>query len=132
MTEYLKINSFVFFIVSILFGCNSQNSSKTLTKENANKGEKLFNTVGCPMCHSVSGETKYGPSLNNILNTNVCVIRKGEKLSLTIDREYIRRSIQNPDYEKVINFQNRRMPKPELSPEEIEYIIDYLISVSEH
>ena len=74
----------------------------------------------------------YGPSLNGILHTSIQVIREGSEHTLIIDREYILRSIQNPDYEKLINFRNSKMPKTELSPEEIEFITDYLISINEN
>lgn len=92
----------------------------------------LFNSVGCTMCHSVLGESKYGPSLNGILNTSIQVIREGKEQTLIIDREYIHRSIQDPDFEKPINFKNSKMPKTELSSEEIEFITDYLISINEN
>lgn len=131
MTGCQKIYGFIFIIISTLFGCNSPNNGKIKTVENANKGKELFNSVGCTMCHSVSGEARYGPSLNSIFNTEIHVIRNGEEKVITIDREYIRRSIQNPDYERVNTFQNRKMPVPTLSSEEIEYITDYLISISE-
>lgn len=126
-----KINSYLFIIITTLFGCNSQNSTRIITRESADKGQELFNSVGCVMCHSVTGEARYGPSLNSIFNSEILVIRNGEEKVLTIDREYIRRSIENPDYEKVNSFQNRKMPKPTLSPEDIDYITDYLISISE-
>lgn len=126
-----KINSFFFIFITILFGCNSQNSKRIVSKENADKGQELFNSVGCVMCHSVTGEARYGPSLNSIFNTEIHVIRNGEEKVLLIDREYIHRSIQDPDYERVHNFQNRKMPRPTLSSEEIDYITDYLISISE-
>jgi len=84
------------------------------------------------LCHSVTGESMYGPSLNGILHTSIQVIREGSEQTLIIDREYILRSIKNPDYEKLINFRNKKMPKTELSSEEIEFITDYLISINEN
>ncbi len=73
----------------------------------------------------------YGPSLNNILNTSIWVIREGKEVSLTVDREYIHRSIQNPEYEKLLNFSKRKMPKTELSEDQINQLTDYLISIHE-
>jgi len=132
MSGSFRIYCLVFIAASAFFGCNSPKSGKTNSKENVNKGEALFNSVGCTLCHSVSGEARYGPSLNGILNTSITVIRGGSEHTLIIDREYILRSIQNPDFEKLINFRNSKMPKTELSSEEIEFITDYLISINEN
>lgn len=73
----------------------------------------------------------YGPSLNNVLNTSIQVIRDGKEVSLIVDREYIHRSIQNPEYEKLLNFSKRKMPKTELSEDQINQLTDYLISINE-
>jgi hypothetical protein len=122
----------LFIAASGLTGCNSPKSSPLNPKEKAKKGEVLFNSVGCTMCHSVTGEAKYGPSLNGIVNTSIQVIHEGSEHSLIVDREYILRSIQNPEYEKLISFKTKKMPKTELAPEEIEFITDYLISINEN
>ena len=123
-------NNLIFLIVFLISGCNSQNSNKLTTKESIPKGEALFATVGCTTCHSLSGETRYGPSLNRILNTEIIVIQGGKEHSLKVDREYIKRSIQDPDFEKLVDFKNKKMPKPTLSPDEIDQITDYLISIN--
>jgi hypothetical protein len=132
MSGSFRIYFLVIIAASALIGCNSPKSSKLNPKENEKKGEELFNSVGCTMCHSVKGETMYGPSLNGILHTSIQVIQEGSEKTLIIDRDYILRSIKNPDFEKLINFRNKKMPKTELSPEEIEFITDYLISINEN
>jgi cytochrome c551/c552 len=126
MAKYILI----FLIVFLIAGCNSRKSSKLLTKENTQKGGALFVSVGCPTCHSLSGEVRYGPSLNSILNTEVIVIQGGKEHSVKVDREYIKRSIQEPDFEKVADFKNKKMPKPSLSQDEINQITDYLIFIN--
>ena len=123
-------NNLIFLIVFLISGCNSQNNNKLTSKESSQKGEALFATVGCTTCHSLSGETLYGPSLNKILNTEIIVIQGGKEHSIKIDREYIKRSIQDPDFEKLVDFKNKKMPKPTLSPDEIDQIADYLISIN--
>ena len=123
-------NNLIFLIVFLISGCNSQNRNKLTTKESIQKGEALFATVGCTTCHSLSGEARYGPSLNRILNTEIIVIQGGKEHSLKVDREYIKRSIQDPDFEKLVDFKNKKMPKPTLSPDEIDQITDYLISIN--
>lgn len=120
----------VFLIVLVFVGCNTSTDNNVTSKENIQKGEILFNSVGCVMCHSVSGQKMYGPPLNTILNTEIIVIRKGKERLITVDRKYIKRSIQNPDYEKVKSFQYQKMPVPELSHQDIERITDYLMSIN--
>lgn len=132
MSASVRIYCLVFIAASALLGCDSPKSGKINPNENANKGKLLFNSVGCALCHSVTGETRYGPTLNGILNTSIQVIREGSEQTLIIDREYILRSIQDPDYEKLLNFKSSKMPKTELSSKEIELITDYLISINEN
>jgi len=123
-------NNLILLIIFLISGCNSQNINKITTKESAQKGEALFASVGCTTCHSLSGEARYGPALNKILNTDVIVIQGGKEHSVKVDREYIKRSIQDPDFEKLVDFKNKKMPKPTLSPDEIDQIADYLISIN--
>lgn len=131
MSGFSKIICLLFIVTSFFSGCKSANSGKATTKENAEKGDALFHSVGCTQCHSLNGETMYGPALNNILNTSIRVIREGKEVSLTVDREYIHRSIHNPEYEKLLDFNKRKMPKTELSEDQINQLTDYLISIHE-
>jgi hypothetical protein len=123
-----NILSFLLFFICIR--CNSKSDPNVVNAENAKRGENLFNTVGCLMCHSVSGEIKYGPPLNSVYDKEVFVIRKGKRLSLKADRQYILRSLQDPEFEKLENFQNKKMPELSLSPEDIDYLVDYLIFIN--
>ena len=123
-------NIVIFLILFVVASCNSQSGTKAITKENIQKGETLFRNVGCTTCHSVSGEVLYGPPLNTVYNSVVEVIHDGKKRSVKATREYIHQSIQNPDFEKVDGFQSKKMPKPTLSEEDMDYIIDYLESLN--
>jgi len=98
---------------------------------NISKGEKLFSDVGCIACHSVTGEKKYGPSLNNIVDKEVNVIREEKTRSILIDRRYILRSVRDPDYEKVDSFRKQTMPVPTISEEDIKHIVDYLMYIND-
>lgn len=131
MSGFSKTICLFFIVLSIFSRCNPSNSGKLTTKENVEKGDELFHSVGCTLCHSLSGETMYGPALNNILNTSIQVFREGKEVSLTVDREYIHRSIQDPEYEKLLNFNKQKMPKTELSEDQINQLTDYLISINE-
>jgi cytochrome c551/c552 len=121
-------------IISILLlinlGCTSSNQQNSNNSKNVQKGQALFTNVGCSTCHSVSGEIRYGPSLNNILYKNVVVIREGQKIILKVDRNYLLKSIQQPSYEKVDGFQNKKMPEVNVSADDVELIIDYLTFIN--
>ena len=117
----------VLMLIFLFAKCNNPEDDTIITRENAKKGEILFNSVGCTLCHSVSGESRYGPPLNLIFDKKMVVIRKGRKLSIKQDRKYIIRSIKYPEFEKLIDYQNKKMPSVNISPEDIDYIADYLI-----
>jgi hypothetical protein len=119
---------FVLFLMLLPFGCGN---SGMVTAEDARKGELLFNSVGCTKCHSVKGDTiLYGPPLKSIYGKEVVVSSSGKRITLTIDRQYIIRSITDPDAEKLAGYENKKMTPVNLSTEEIESLADYLIYIS--
>jgi mono/diheme cytochrome c family protein len=127
------IRSFaVLIIIVVVCGCGRQKKTDSVRTEDPKKGEELFNRVGCAACHSVTGESRYGPPLNAILDKEVPVIRDGRTDTVKIDRQYILRSLQNPGIEKVLSYRKRMMPVLNLSQEEIDYIVDYLMYINKH
>jgi cytochrome c551/c552 len=118
------------FIIATLTGCHSSVKDKIVHQENPQKGAVLFNNSGCTMCHSINDQTLYGPTLNSVLNTRILVISNGKQDSVTIDRKYIVRSIKDPDFEKDIRFQHRKMPKPDLTDDDIESIADFILMIN--
>ena len=121
---------YVLTIVLVMTGCREQKKAEPAHKENPAKGELLFKSVGCAACHSMNGESRYGPPLNSILGKEVMVIRNGNKDSVTVDREYLIRSLQDPGADKVLSFQKRKMPALNLTQEDINCLVDYIISVN--
>jgi hypothetical protein len=75
----------------------------------------------------MSGDHLYGPPLNNILYREVQTIRDGVNHTSTVDRKYLIRSIREPGFEKVNQYQKRTMPVPVISPEDLELIVDYIM-----
>jgi cytochrome c2 len=122
----------VFVIILAVAACGNQKKPDSGRAEDPKKGELLFNSVGCAICHSVSGEKKYGPPLNVIYAKKVTVFRNGNRDTLVTDRQYILRSLQDPGYEKVEGYQKRKMPSLNLSKEDIDYLMDYIIFINEH
>jgi cytochrome c oxidase subunit 2 len=121
---------FFILVFIIVFGSCGHTDPGVVNADNARRGEKLFNTVGCLMCHSVSGETKYGPSLKLSPDSELTVIRSGSIAKLKPDRQYIIRSLKQPDFEKVNGYQSKKMPSINLSNDDIEYLADYLIYIN--
>lgn len=130
----IKINNkkAVYFLLLIiaLFVLGCKDSKQKINLENIQKGQELFTSVGCATCHSLSGDKLYGPALNGILGTQTKVIRNNTEYSFLIDRNYIIKSIIDPDYEKPILYKSNKMPKPSLTSFEVDYITDYLISLN--
>lgn len=122
--------SLLLLIISALSGCNSPVKETVIHQENPQKGAILFNNTGCIMCHSINDEKFYGPTLNSVLNTRIVVISNGKLDSITIDRQYIVRSIKDPEFEKDLRFQRRKMPKPDLSDDDIESLADFIIMIN--
>jgi hypothetical protein len=73
----------------------------------------------------------YGPPLNEIYMTEIMVIREGKEKSIVADREYLKRAIVDPRYEKVLEYQNKEMPVTFISDEEADILTDYIIAMSE-
>ena len=121
---YLIISIFIFSISSC------KNSEEKIKSESIKKGEKLFTTVGCATCHSLTNTKLYGPSLHNILDTKINVIRNNKEYAIVVDRNYIKKSIVDPDYEKPVSFKSNKMPKPSLTNDEVDCIVNYLISIN--
>ncbi|WP_282134740.1 c-type cytochrome [Seonamhaeicola maritimus] len=129
------INTIIYLLLTscicILSSC--QKNQKKVVQENIEKGQMLFNSVGCINCHSVTGEDKlYGPSLKYSLGSEVTVLRDSIEHVVTINRDYIKRSISNPDFEKLIGYQSSKMAKTTLTPNDIDFIVEYLISINNH
>jgi len=119
------------FIVLLVFTCCQGTAKESIVhKENPEKGAVLFSNTGCTMCHSLKGENLYGPSLDSVLNTRISVINNGKADSVTIDRQYIVRSIKDPEFEKDVRFQYRKMPVPNLSDDDIESLADFIMMIN--
>jgi cytochrome c oxidase subunit 2 len=92
-------------------------------------GNKLMEDNKCFACHSKDGSKKIGPTFKNIFGREVTIEKDGEEITLTSDREYLRRAIADPKSEVVKGYRPI-MRKFELSPEEVEVIIDALERMS--
>ncbi len=91
-------------------------------------GRRIMQNIGCFACHSLDGSKLVGPSFKGIWDAEHTVVTDGEERQVTVDEEYIRSSIYDPDADVVEGFNKGLMLSYEgqLSEEDIEYIIEYL------
>jgi len=98
----------------------NQNAAK---KEGA--GHELLEKHGCLGCHSLDGTPKVGPTLKGLWGSSVTVVTGGAERTVTVDEEYLRRSIREPNADIVKGFPPI-MPTLVLKNDEIRDIIEYL------
>ena len=92
------------------------------------EGLRILKNNGCITCHSLDGSKLVGPSYKGIYGEEVTVLTNGESRILTVDEEYIKRSIYEPDADVVKGYNKGLMLSYEgqVSDEDINKIIDYL------
>jgi cytochrome c oxidase subunit II len=103
---------------------------KTDAERSAKKlpdGAKLVQEKGCVACHSLDGSAKVGPTLKGVYGRKVTVVTAGKEREITVDDEYIKRSLLVPQADIVKGFPPI-MPSQKglLKENEIDAIIQYL------
>lgn len=90
-------------------------------------GEKLFTSKACITCHSVEDKSLTGPHLNGIFDKPVA-LKNGQ--TVTVDENYIRKSILEPQAEIVAGFEPV-MPTYQglLKDKQIDALIAYIKSL---
>ena len=90
-------------------------------------GEQLVMQYGCNACHSTDGSALVGPTWQGLYGTQETL---DDGSTVTVNDEYIKESIQNPNLKVVQGFTAGLMP-PTLgvSDEEIPHIIEYMKSL---
>jgi cytochrome c oxidase subunit 2 len=90
-------------------------------------GEKLLKIKGCVACHSSDGTKLVGPSYKGMFGKKERVMTNGVEREITVDEEYIRRSLLQPKADVVVGYQPQ-MPEMgnQLDEEDIQLIIDYI------
>jgi cytochrome c551/c552 len=116
-------------LLFLLWYCNSVSKRKD-NGEKIQKGYILFNHLGCANCHSVTGEKRYGPALDGIVNTKIQVYENGKKMFVIVTREYLQKSIVDPEFQKVAGYEHNKMIKPDLSRDDVDCLVDYIVSLS--
>jgi cytochrome c553 len=96
------------------------------------RGEALTRSASptaCVTCHSTDGATKVGPTWRGIYGSEVTL---ADGTTVTVDDEFIRESIVDPNAKVVEGFPADVMPqsyRQNLSDEDIEAVIAYIKSL---
>jgi len=124
-----QINKLLLCLLFFSVACGKTSHNKQDDIDILKKGSQLYSKYGCAVCHSLDGKEIYGPPLNGIYMKELHVIRKGEEFTVTADREYLKKAIVDPRFEKVLEYKNKEMPLTQISDEEAEILVDYIIAL---
>lgn len=89
-------------------------------------GRKLAADKGCLGCHSLDGSPGVGPTFKGIMGRQEIVVTGGKERSVIVDDEYLRRAIRDPKADVVKGFQPIMPAYPDLSPEELEALEEFI------
>ena len=94
-------------------------------------GKRIMKNIGCFACHTVDGSKLVGPSLKGIYGSKVEVTTGGKDREITVDDDYIKRSIYDPNADIVKGFSKGLMLsyKSQLSENDVKQITEYLKSL---
>ena len=92
------------------------------------EGLTIMKTQGCQICHSTDGSKIVGPSYLRLYGGKETVIRDGKEITITVDDDYIKKSIYDPNSDIVKGYPKGLMQsyKGTLNESDITKIIEYL------
>jgi cytochrome c oxidase subunit II len=96
-------------------------------------GLAIINAQGCYACHSTDGSKIIGPTFRNLFGEKQVIVKDGNDVTITVDEEYIKKAIYDPNSEIVKGYPRDLMQsyKESLSEDDILKIIEYLKSINE-
>lgn len=94
----------------------------------ADRGKELYQTQACIGCHTINGQKSVGPSFKGLWGSSQ-PIEGGP--AVTVDENYVRESILNPNAKIAAGFQGGQMPvfAGVLKDEDITAIIEFIKSL---
>lgn len=117
--------------LSLLLACVKAPEKSADQKHISQNGAEMFVKYGCAVCHSIEGKVIYGPPLNGIYMKKLKVLRNNQEYTVVADRDYLTKAINEPRYEKVLEYSNKEMPLPTFSKDETSILVDYIIGLDE-
>lgn len=93
------------------------------------RGLTVLNELGCTGCHSLDGSEGIAPSLFELSGQQRNIIAGGETSQLSIDADYLRRAIREPNAELVEGYDPMMPPydAATLSEDDLQEVINYLL-----
>ena len=103
-------------------------ASATEIESPAATGKRIMQNIGCFACHSIDGSKLVGPSFKGTWGNTHTVVTGKDKREITVDEEYIKQSIYDPNADVVDGFGKGLMLSYEgqLSDDDVANIIEYL------
>ncbi len=94
-------------------------------------GKRIMQNIGCFACHTLDGNRLVGPSFKGIWGATHTVVTGRETRQVTVDEEYIKKSIYDPNADVVEGFGKGLMIsyQGQLSEEDIASIIEFIKTV---
>lgn len=94
----------------------------------AQKGQKYMSDKGCIACHSTDGSSKVGPTWKGVFGLARAF---DDGSSATVDENYLRESILNPNVKTVKGFSKGVMPtfQGQLSEDQLNALIEFIKSL---
>ncbi|MBN1339806.1 MAG: cytochrome c oxidase subunit II [Bacteroidales bacterium] len=95
---------------------------------NVHPGLQVIKKNACVSCHSFDGTKLVGPSFRGIWGKSETVVTDGKERSITVDEDYLRRSIYDPNADIVIGYNPGLMIsyKELIGEDDLAQIIEYL------
>jgi cytochrome c oxidase subunit 2 len=97
------------------------------------QGLTIMKFQGCLACHSTDGTKIVGPTYLNLFGKKEVVSRNGADVTITVDEEYIKKSIYDPNADIVKGYPKGLMQsyQGKISDADLAKIIEYLKSLNE-
>ncbi len=96
--------------------------------EGVHPGRVAMENYGCLGCHSLDGSKQVGPTFKGLAGRKTVVVVDGAEKTLTADRDYILRSINQPNAEIVKGYPPAMPPYAgSIGDEELNSMVDFLM-----
>lgn len=91
-------------------------------------GLAILKQNACLSCHSTDGSTIIGPTLKGLWGRNEIVLTNGQEREITVDQDYLRKSLNDPNADITKGFNAGLMISyaSSISDEDLAKIIEYL------
>jgi len=102
-------------------------------KQQVHPGLVIINANACTACHSLDGTRLVGSSFKDLWGSKKIVLVNGKEKNITVNVDYIKKSIVDPDAEVVQGFNKglMRSYKEIISDEDQDKIIEYLKTIKQ-